>query len=450
MAKGLKRFHIETFGCQMNVNDSEKIAGLLAAEGMEATTSPEDADFVFLNTCAVRERASEKLFHSLGRLKKLKVQRGALTIGVGGCVPQLQGARILDRATSVDLLVGTHSFARVPEHLRQLATGGGRVVDLDAHSDSLSVPPDRISRREGVRAYVTAVEGCNHVCSFCVVPRTRGPEVCRSPAAIAAEARAALESGYREIMLLGQTINSYRWGGDTFADLLKRVHEEPHLERLRFTTSHPSHVDRRLAAAFRDLPKLCPYLHLPVQSGSDRILRSMRRGYSASIYLDIVSLLRAHAPQLALSSDVIVGYPGETEEEFQETVDIVDAVGFDGLFVFAYSSRPGTTGARLKDDVSDSEKRRRVRVLNEHQQRTQAARNARLIGGVEEVLVDTSDGQGRVSGRTPHFRIVHLDGPASLLGAVVRARILKAGPNALAGELMPNDSLTESSAAPIF
>ncbi len=219
-----------------------------------------------------------------------------------------------------------------------------------------------------------------------------------------------------------------------FVDLLQRVHDEPGLERLRFTTSHPSHVDSRLAAAFRDLPKLCPYLHLPVQSGSDRVLASMRRGYTAAAYRDIAALLREHAPDLALSSDVIVGYPGESEEDFQATVDLVDAVAFEGLFVFAYSSRPGTTAARLPDDVPEAEKKRRVQLLNEHQQRAQAARNQRLVGAVEEVLVDTVDGEGRVSGRTPHFRIVHLDGPPSLLGSVVRARILKAGANALVGE----------------
>jgi tRNA-2-methylthio-N6-dimethylallyladenosine synthase len=450
MRKELKRFHIETFGCQMNVNDSEKVAGLLAAEGMEAAPRPEDADFVFINTCAVRERASEKLFHSLGRLRKLKRRGGDLTIGVGGCVPQLQGVAVLDRAKSIDLLVGTHTFSRIPEHLRAIREGGPRVVDLDPRADSLSVPPDKVARSGTVRAYVTAMEGCNHVCAFCVVPRTRGPEVCRSPEAIAEEAREALRRGYREIMILGQTVNSYRHGSVSFVDLLERIHDIPTLERLRFTTSHPSHVDRRLAAAFRHLPKLSPYLHLPVQSGSDRILSSMRRGYSAEGYHSIACLLREHAPDLALSSDVIVGYPGETERDFQATIDLVDAVGFEGLFVFAYSPRPGTTAVRVVDDVPEAEKKRRVRVLNEHQQRLQTARNRRFVGRIEEVLVDVAGPEGRLSGRSPHFRIVHLDGPPSLVGTVVHARIVKAGPNALVGEAVPNDSLTGSSAAPIF
>jgi tRNA-2-methylthio-N6-dimethylallyladenosine synthase len=434
MKKGIRTFHIETFGCQMNVNDSERVAGLLAAEGMEAVPRPEDADFVFINTCAVREGASEKLFHSLGRLRKLQREGGRLRIGVGGCVPQLKGPALLDRGTAIELLVGTHTFDRVPEYLGRIAEGEGRIVDLASKGGALRARPADIAHSGRVRAYVTAMEGCNHVCSFCVVPRTRGTEVCRSPEAIVEEARIALGRGLSEIMLLGQTVNAYRHGPVDFIDLLERVHDVPGLVRLRFTTSHPSHVGPRLAAAFRDLPRLCPYLHLPVQSGSDRILASMRRGYTVGEYRATVDLLRAHSPHLGLSSDIIVGYPGETEEEFQATVDLVDAVGFDGLFVFAYSRRPGTTALRLSDDVPEVEKKRRVRVLNEQQQRVQGARNRRAIGHVEDVLVEAMDADGRVSGRTPQFRIVHLGGDASMVGTVVPARIVAAGPNSLVGD----------------
>jgi tRNA-2-methylthio-N6-dimethylallyladenosine synthase len=286
-----------------------------------------------------------------------------------------------------------------------------------------------------VRAYVTAIEGCNHVCSFCVVPRTRGPEECRPAAEIVGEGRALAGRGYPEVVLLGQTINAYRHGGVGFADLLERVHEVPGLRRLRFTTSHPEHVDERMADAFRDLPRLCPYLHLPVQSGSDRILESMRRGYTSGEYRDTVALLRARRPDLALTSDIIVGYPGESEADFQATADLVEEVGFDGLFVFLYSPRPGTTALRLPDDVPEDVKLRRFHALNDAQQARQARRNAERVGTREEVLVDTVGANGRASGRTPHFRIVHLDGSAARLGAMVEVEILAAGPNAMRGVL---------------
>jgi tRNA-2-methylthio-N6-dimethylallyladenosine synthase len=432
--KSASRFFIETFGCQMNVNDSEKVAGLLLADGYERAEAAADADFVFVNTCAVREKAAEKLFHALGRLKRLKAGNPGLVIGVGGCVAQLQGTGILDRAPYVDVLVGTHNVARVPELVRRARAGFAGCVDLDRKADSFTVPDAAIAHTSAVRAYVTAIEGCNHVCSFCVVPRTRGPEQCRPADSIVGEVRALVDRGYPEVMLLGQTINAYRHEGVGFADLLARVHAVPGLRRLRFTTSHPEHVDDRMADAFRDLPKLCPYLHLPVQSGSDRILESMRRGYTRADYLDTVALLRSRVGDLALTSDIIVGYPGETEADFQATVDLVHEVGFDGLFVFLYSPRPGTAALRLADDVPEEEKRRRFRVLNDAQQARQRARNAARMGSHEEVLVDTIGGDGRVSGRTRHFRIVHLEGGAELLGRTIDVVIVASGPNALRGK----------------
>jgi tRNA-2-methylthio-N6-dimethylallyladenosine synthase len=450
MTEEKKRFHIQTFGCQMNVNDSEKVAGLLLAEGHERATGTADADFVFINTCAVRERAAEKLFHALGRIKRVQRQRPELMVGVGGCVAQLQGAEIQARAGNVDILVGTHNFTRVPELLRSARTTPGPQVDLDRGADSFGVPAANVDHSSSVRAYVTAMEGCNHVCSFCVVPRTRGPEVCRSPEEIVAEVRAIVDRGIPEVMLLGQTVNAYSHGKADFARLLERVHDMQGLRRLRFTTSHPSHVGRPLARALRDLPKLCPYLHLPVQSGSDRILAEMRRGYTAAEYRDILGLLRDHVPDLALSSDIIVGYPGETEDDFQATVSLVDEIGFEGLFVFAYSPRPGTTAVRGKDDVPDDEKLRRLKLLNAHQQRRQAARNARRMGERDEVLVETVGEDRRLSGRTPHFRIVHFDGPETLVGKSVRVEITGSGANALLGRVLPNDSLTEASGLSIL
>jgi tRNA-2-methylthio-N6-dimethylallyladenosine synthase len=352
----------------------------------------------------------------------------------------------------VDVLVGTHNVARVPELLRQVRETGQRGIDLDRKADTFTIPNASVAHGSPVRAYVTAMEGCNHVCSFCVVPRTRGPEVNRPVEQIVREVEELVARGYPEVMLLGQTVNAYERDGVDFAGLLERVHDVPGLQRLRFTTSHPEHVSPRMADAFRDLPRLCPYLHLPVQSGSDRILESMRRGYDRATYVERVALLRDRRPDLALTSDVIVGYPGESEKEFEATVALVDGVGLEGLFVFTYSPRPGTTALRLDDDVPEAEKLRRLRVLNERQQRAQAERNAGRVGSTETVLVDTVDAEaGRVAGRTPHFRIVHADGPADLLGRTIDVQITGSGPNALTGQrVVPSASLTGSSAVPIF
>ena len=290
--KSKNRFFIQTFGCQMNVNDSERVAGLLQSRGLEAADSAAEADFVFLNTCAVREKATEKFHHSLGRLRRLKAQRPDLRIGVGGCVAQLEGSKLLERARHVDILVGTHNLHRVPELLDEAAATGQVAVDLDRKADAFAIPEEMTAHGNPVRAFVTAMEGCNHVCSFCVVPRTRGPEVNRPPDDIVREVEGLVTRGFAEVMLLGQTVNAYRHGGTDFAGLLARLDGVEGLRRLRFTTSHPEHVDAGMAAALRDLPRVCPYLHLPFQSGSDRVLGSMRRGYTRQQYLDTVALLR--------------------------------------------------------------------------------------------------------------------------------------------------------------
>jgi tRNA-2-methylthio-N6-dimethylallyladenosine synthase len=428
-----KRFFIQTFGCQMNVNDSEKVAGLLEARGYEAAPDAHAADFVFLNTCAVREKASEKFRQSLVRFGHAKKARPELRIGVGGCVAQLEGPAVVDGSPQVDVVVGTHNLRRIPELLAEAEASGRVAIDLDRRADAFDVPDSLTAHANPVRAYVTAMEGCDLVCSFCVVPRTRGPEVNRPLPDIVAEVEAVVARGFPEVMLLGQTVNAYQWDGHDFADLLARVDDVAGLRRLRFTTSHPSHVTPRMADAFRDLRHVCPYLHLPVQSGSDRVLKSMRRGYTRAQYLDTIAMLRDRLPGIALSSDVIVGYPGETEAEFEATLSLLEAAGLDGLFSFSYSPRPGTTALRLPDDVPETEKRRRLNVVNGHQQQWQRRRNEALVGQRDEVLVETIDGGGRVSGRTPHFRIVHLDGPDSLLGQVVRVEITSAAPNSLRG-----------------
>jgi tRNA-2-methylthio-N6-dimethylallyladenosine synthase len=429
------RFFVQTFGCQMNVNDSEKVAGLLLARGFEPAPGAADADVVFINTCAVREKAQAKLHHSLARLRREKRARPELRIAVGGCVAQLEGRGVLDRSRHVDVLVGTHNLHRVPELLEQSRRGAGPLVDLDRRADAFAIPTSAVAHSNPVRAYVTAMEGCNHVCSFCVVPRTRGPEVSRPVDAIVAEVASLVSRGYPEVMLLGQTVNAYRHGDADFAELLARVDSIDGLRRLRFTTSHPQHVDIRMARALRDLPRLCPYLHLPFQSGSERVLASMRRGYTRAGFLDKVALLRDHVPHLALSTDVIVGYPGETDADFEDTLLVLETVGFDGLFAFAYSPRPGTTALRLPDDVPDAEKRRRLLAVNAHQQEWQRRRHAALVGTRQEVLVEADDGDGQVSGRTTQFKIVHLEGDPTLLGRTVGAEITAAGPNALRGRI---------------
>jgi tRNA-2-methylthio-N6-dimethylallyladenosine synthase len=437
-----KRYFIETFGCQMNVNDSEKAAGLLQADGYEPADAPEQASLVFINTCAVREKAAQKLYHALGRLKRRQQVDPHVQVAVGGCVAQLHGREILERAPQIDVLVGTHNVGSLPELLRRAReAGGGTQVDLDRRADSFAIPDQHIAHGNPVRAYVTVMEGCNHVCSFCVVPRTRGPEVCRSADAIVAEVRALVERGVPEVMLLGQTVNAYRHASIDFAELLERVAAVDGLLRLRFTTSHPEHMTADVARRLAQIPKLCPYIHLPVQSGSARILASMRRGYTPDDYRRTADDLRAAIPGLALSSDIIAGYPGETEAEFQETLDLVDEIGFEGLFVFAYSARPGTTALRLPDDVANEEKLRRVNVLNRFQQRAQAQRNQNLVGRTVEVLVEVRDADGRLAGRTPHFKIAHFDGPAEWLGRLVEVRVESAGANSLIARPEPHPAL---------
>jgi len=435
------KYFIETFGCQMNVNDSEKVAGLLEADGLDRTDSVQGADVIFVNTCAVRERAAEKLFHAVGRYKGLKKENPALKIAVGGCVAQLQGKEIIERAPAVDVLIGTHNLQDLTRLLHEADSTGERRSALDTKADAFSIPADLVSHSSATRAYVTVVEGCNHVCSFCVVPRTRGKEVCRSPESIVAEIRSLLDRGYHEVMLLGQTVNAYRFRGVDFPDLLRLVHDaDERLWRLRFTTSHPQHVDEKFSRCFAELPRLAPYLHLPVQSGSNNILADMRRGYTADEYLQRLALLREHRRDLALTADVIVGYPGESEEDFDATCRVVQQAEYDGLFIFLYSPRPGTTAIRKADDVPEIEKKRRFKVLNEQQQRQQRSRNQTFVGQVEEVLIDEVQG-GEAKGRTPHFRLVHFDIPPDSQiapGTRVDVEIRGAFPNSLRGELVPS------------
>jgi tRNA-2-methylthio-N6-dimethylallyladenosine synthase len=423
----------------MNVNDSERLTGMLEADGWESVTEPTDADLVVLNTCAVREKAESKLFSELGRIPRRRSdgQKGPV-VAVSGCVAQLRGRALLS-SSAVDILIGPRSLAQLPSMARDAValTAASPQVALDRPGQEvfgdLSTPMAKPSSTH--RALVTVMEGCNQVCSFCVVPRTRGVETFRPTQEVVAEARHWVERGISEIVLLGQTVNAYRCGGVDFAGLLSMVASVPGLRRLRFATSHPKYLTESLSAAFARLPNLCPHLHLPVQSGSDRILSGMRRGYDRGEYLHKIEDLRRVAPGVAVWSDVIVGYPGESEHDFQETLDLVRIVRFAGLFTFTYSPRPGTVAARATDDVPPAEKRDRLARVNQLQQSLQLEENRSHIGRRESVLLESVGRDGLLDGRSLHNRVVHCAAPAELVGQIRDVEITSAGPNSLVGRL---------------
>jgi tRNA-2-methylthio-N6-dimethylallyladenosine synthase len=433
--KGQMRFSVRTFGCQMNVSDSEKVTGLLGSQlGWTATNDASAADVLIFNTCAVRQKAEDKLYSSLERLSSEDSGRRPLVV-VGGCVAQLQGERLRERFPVIDVLVGPRSLYRLPELIANGQMGLGPVSALDRRGQDAFLTRAPIEAPVKPRALVTVMEGCNQVCSFCVVPRTRGTETCLSPERIVAEVASWVARGRGEIMLLGQTVNAYRYGDCRFADLLHRVGAIPGVRRLRFVTSHPRHVDEALAASFGAVPPLCPQFHLPVQSGSDRILDAMRRGYDRQEYLQKIALVRRYAPQVSIWTDVVVGYPGETDEDFRLTMDLLAEVRFGCVFAFTYSPRPGTTAASLPDDVPQAVKSQRLDRLNRFQQELQGGHNRRLIGSVQEVLVESVGKDGRLEGRSPHNRVVHCAGGRESIGRYLSVRITATGPNALVGEV---------------
>jgi len=436
-------YWIATWGCQMNVHDSEKLAGTLADQGYVPASGPEEADVVLLNTCSIREKASEKVFSELGRLKPLKEQRPEMVLGVCGCVAQQEGEAIFKRAPYVDLVLGTRATGTLPRLLPDLRAGtASGACDTEVRDDSIRFPFDRI-RREGEatgKAFVTVVEGCNHRCTYCVVPRTRGPEICREMETVLAEVRSLTARGVVEIEFLGQTVNAYRDGeGRTLADLLSAAAAVPGVERLRFTTSHPAQMTDRLMDAMRSAsPTVCPYLHLPVQSGSSRVLRSMRRGYDREGYLAKIEGLRRRIPGISLGTDVIVGYPTEREDDFRETLSLLDEVGFDTLYAFAYSTRPSTAALQLGDPITQAEKLDRLARLQEHQRAIQQRRAQRWVGQEVEVLVE---GRSKLqasswTGRTPHGRRVNFAAETAP-GRRERVRVVSATAYSLRGALAP-------------
>jgi len=436
-----RKYLIETFGCQMNVHDSERMAGLLEQAGFEATDDAQNADVVVINTCSVRERAEDKLYTRLGELRQLAVEQGHNPIvAVAGCVAQQEGETIARRAPGVaDVIVGTQAIRRLPMLVDQAAHSRVPLIDLSAQDD-VTWPLGVTSRNDPVKAYVTIIEGCNEFCSFCVVPYTRGHERMRPKADILAEVREAAATGHREIQLLGQIVNHYvapDHPACDFTGLLEAVHEVDGIDRIRFASPHPRHVTPRFLAAMQRLPKVCRHLHLPVQSGSTRVLEAMRRRYSRERYLDLVGQIRASLPDVALSTDMIVGFPGESDADFGDTLTLTRAVGYHSMFSFKYSARPNTLAdKRLPDHVPDEEKTRRIVALQALQREIQTGLNERLVGRTVEVLVDAASrrrSDRELSGRTSSNVVVNLPGPAEWIGRMATVRVERAGPHSVWG-----------------
>ncbi len=438
-----RKYLIETYGCQMNVHDSERMAGLLEQAGYERTSDDRDADVVLINTCSVREKAEEKLFTRLGEFRQMELETGHRPIvAVAGCVAQQEGTQILRRSKDVDVVIGTQNLKRLPMLVSQAAeTPAPRrtpLIDLDPLGD-VSFPLGIARRNDPFKAYVTIIEGCNEFCAFCVVPYTRGHERMRPAADIIAETKHAVETGAREVQLLGQIVNHYQAPDDPscdFASLLERLHDIDGLERIRFASPHPRHVTPRMIAAMRALPKVCRHLHLPVQSGSTRVLAAMRRRHTREEYLGLVSRLRDAIPDIALSTDMIVGFPGETPDDFDQTLSLTAAVRYHSMFSFKYSPRPNTLALkRLPDDVEEAEKTRRIVSLQKLQGEIQRELYEEAVGDVVDVLVDSRSRrrEWELSGRTSGNTVVNFGGPPDWIGRIVSVRITAANPNSLKG-----------------
>jgi tRNA-2-methylthio-N6-dimethylallyladenosine synthase len=429
-------FYIETFGCQMNVHDSEKVAGVLLGRGYRQVEDLDSAKVVFYNTCSIREKAAQKVFSRLGEYRK-HPDHGKI-IGVLGCVAQQEGEEIFERAPWVSLVCGSASYSKLPALLTELEAGNRRVAGLDTDTDETF--ETEITRRDNpFRAYLTIIEGCDKSCSYCVVPYTRGPERSRSSASVLEEVRKLADAGYSEIQLLGQTVNSYRDPtprGMTFAELLVAVAGVPGIQRVRFTTSHPRDFGRDIVEAIDSVPALCDHVHLPVQSGSTRVLRAMQRTYTRDEYLEKIALIRSARRPISVTSDIIVGFPGETEEDVEETLSLLDVAQYDGVFAFQYSPRPNTSSLQMGDTIPEEEKGRRLAVVQDRQREIQVARNNELVGQTFEVLVDgASRRPGQWAGRTSSNRILNFSSPHSdLLGQYVQVRVTRASPNSLIGE----------------
>ena len=436
------KLFVKTYGCQMNEYDSAKMQDVLGdSHGLELTDQPEEADVLLLNTCSIREKAQEKVFSELGRWKKLKAARPDLIIGVGGCVASQEGAALTRRAPMVDLVFGPQTLHRLPDMVEQVRGDRQPVVDVSFPEiekfDHLPRP-----RAEGPTAFVSIMEGCSKYCSFCVVPYTRGEEISRPLDDVVAEVVRLAEQGVREINLLGQNVNAYRGqthdgGSADLAALIRLVALVEQIERIRFTTSHPLEFNDRLVQAYADIPQLADYLHLPVQSGSDRILALMKRGHTALEYKQKIRALRAVRPDISISTDIIVGFPGETDKDFAATMKLVEDIGFDQSFSFVYSARPGTPAAALPDPVSRQEKLARLATLQARIQAQAMEISESMVGSVQRVLVErpSRKNPAQLAGKTENMRWVNFDGEPELIGRFVEVKITEALPHSLRGRL---------------
>ncbi|WP_173645109.1 tRNA (N6-isopentenyl adenosine(37)-C2)-methylthiotransferase MiaB [Polycladidibacter stylochi] len=449
--KADKKVFIKTYGCQMNVYDSDRMNDALTTDGYIPTDTPEDADLVILNTCHIREKAAEKVYSELGRIRKIKDSRanaGKKTmVSVAGCVAQAEGAEISKRAPVVDLVVGPQSYHRLPELLGK-AAGGEKVVetefDIQEKFKHLATPSKEAVRKRGVTAFLTVQEGCDKFCTFCVVPYTRGAEVSRSVDQIVGEAQRLAAAGVREVTLLGQNVNGWHGQGSDgrewgLGELLFKLAEVDGIDRLRYTTSHPRDMDDALIAAHRDLDILMPYLHLPVQSGSDAILKAMNRKHTRDDYFRLIDRIREVRSDIALSGDFIVGFPGETDKDFRDTMDLIEKVTYGSAFSFKYSPRPGTPGATLENQVDEDVKSERLAELQALLASQQAAFNHSLTGQKINVLFEKGGRQqGQLSGRSPWLQPVHVEAPSELYGEFAEVEILAATANSLQGKLIQN------------
>lgn len=442
----MKRVHIQTYGCQMNERDSERILQMMGQMDYTATDKIEEADLILLNTCSVRDKAEQKVYSALGRWRELKEKRDGLIIGVGGCLAQQEGEALLRRVPHLDLVFGTHNIHKLPQMVQEVELSGNRPVEIAFYRDPFYMEdPAGRSEVQGAKAFVTVMQGCNKVCSFCIVPHVRGRETSRPSERIVREIQDLVSRGVKEVMLLGQNVNSYGKtfpGEITFAELLSRINAIQGLERIRFTTSHPQDLSPELIEAYRTLERLCEHLHLPVQSGSDRVLQRMRRGYTRDEYMGRIRRLRARCPNVAVSTDIIVGFPGESEEDFGETLEMLREVEYGEVFAFAYSPRPHTVSAKMySDDVPDEVKKERLsRVLN-LQRGISLKKNREKVGAIEEILVEGPSklGRGQIMGRTRTNRIVNATGPETAIGEIVRVQVAAATANSLLGELLEDN-----------
>jgi len=440
-----KKVYIRTFGCQMNEYDSDKMVDLLGKEGVERTDDVEAADIILLNTCSVREKPQEKVFHELGRVRKLKEAKPGLLIGVGGCVASQEGGAIVERAPFVDLVFGPQTLHRLPELIAARRASGKAQVDVSFPEIEKfdRLPAARVAGEAGASAFVSVMEGCSKFCTYCIVPYTRGDEVSRPFADVMNEIAALVAQGVREVTLLGQNVNAYRGetdDGDTvdLAFLIEAVAAIPEIERIRYTTSHPCEMTQRLIDVHAATPKLAPHLHLPVQSGSDRILAAMKRGYTTLEYKSVVRKLRAARPELSLSTDFIVGFPGETEEDFEKTMELIDAIGFDASFSFIFSPRPGTPAAEMADDTPAELKTERLMRLQKRIEELAFAVSESMVGTVQQVLVEgrAKKDAHELAGRTANNRVVNFKGSERLIGRFVAVTITAALPHSLRGEVV--------------